>query len=74
MTDDRWMGGQTETEGRTLPQPLYKPDSPLTPLQERGIVTTGKRGLSVPAIPEHPLSPPETGGVPRSGEGVDKFR
>lgn len=24
-----------------------KPDSPLTPLQERGIVTTGKRGLSM---------------------------
>ena len=38
-----------------------KMDSPLTPLQERGIVTTGKRGLSVLAIPEHPLSPPETG-------------
>ena len=40
---------------------LLKTDSPLTPLQERGIVTTGKRGLSVPAIAEHPLSPPETG-------------
>ena len=39
---------------------MWRSDSPLTPLQERGIVTTGKRGLSVPAIAEHPLSPPET--------------
>ena len=38
-------------------------DSPLTPLQEMGIVTTGKRGLSVLAIPEHPLSPPPETGV-----------
>ena len=38
-----------------------KMDSPPTPLQERGIVTTGERGLSVLAITEHPLSPPETG-------------
>ena len=36
-------------------------DSPLTPLQERGIVTTGKRGLGVLAMTEHPLSPPGTG-------------
>ena len=38
-----------------------KMDSPPTLLQERGIVTTGKRGLSIPEIAEHPLSPPETG-------------
>ena len=38
-----------------------KMDSPLTPLQERGIDTTGKRGLSVLAITEHPLSPPGIG-------------
>ena len=36
-------------------------DSPPAPLQERGIVTTGKRGLSIPEIAEHPLSPPGTG-------------
>ena len=47
---------------RTLPPlPPKKPDSPPTPLQERGVVTTGKRGLSVIEMTEHPLSPPGTG-------------
>ena len=51
-TEYRWMYGQAVNR---------RTDFPLTPLQEMGIVTTGKRGLSVLAIPEHPLSPPETG-------------
>ena len=43
------------------PTPQKAGLSPNPSAREGGVVTTGKRGLSVIEMTEHPLSPPGTG-------------